>query len=1276
MREHLISGSAAIVFADGLSDIVWCNAEGVLLIGADNVRQAIDGELQINSAMRRQMASALAQLGNKDGPVGAVMRLRRGFKSGLVGFTLRAFPLPDGERGLLLLSEPLRGRRDREDAQAQRMVDSLDGRGHSSAILMADGQVLAASPSFHALEIGGDVLRDLCAQTMGETDRLVKRAIATAKGALPGGMARIRDAPGRYLLIMAGTEEPDEDGTDDTVLLDTPNVAGDPTDTVEPGADNDVPATARVGAFSNRKSGGTLSRWYYKAPKSEQPSEDAVEPLETHEESDDASDDMAEEDSATPSVTTAIIAGAVATGAAVAAAAVGYSRSKSPAVEPGPMAWSDDDDDDDAETDTTSNAADDEGDVVETETADARPLDQIETVEPVASDIPLFRFAPSKKAVRFAWETDADNMIVSVGREMNAALGTDGEAMIGRTWTDAATALDLDGGTDIDALLNRRDTWSGRTVLWPAADGGTVVPVDLAGLPAYDRERNFKGFNGFGIIRMGDARTEATPSLEIAVDETAVSTEVVAETGRILSPKDREVFDEIGNRLTDEQVVNTETESAVETGEAVKAQPDTVDTAVSADDVSREEASNDLDHSEGDVAGGEEISGEEDSGQVAPTDISSQVEEVASPKTNAQSDAPAIAYLPSAFVKRAAQAEPEGSAEELSEAVEPEVSDTSDHHDADETDVPSPDAELFAKDAQAENESGDDAAMDVSADGTDDARQTALFPTASDLGDTVPVSNDADDRLQPKVPEHSVDTSILARLPIPLLVYRDHELLFANADFYNLTGYRSLEDFAEDGGVESLFGATDDLERKGPGAPIYHRNGERLDVRAHLQHVPWDTARAMLLTLRPGGGPERERGGPKPDLPNDAGNIISFTPSRTERDGSTSESFGGVGVDDLRAVLDTASDGVIILKASGEVRAASRSAEALLDRTSVDMAGRALAEFLAPESRDKLADYLAGISGGGVERLLNDGREFMLRTPGGGLIPVFMTIGRLTESDTLCAVMRDVTTWRRTEEELLKAKSQAETANEEKTGFLARISHEIRTPLNAIIGFSDLMIEERFGRIENDRYRGYLRDIHRSGSHVLDIVNDLLDISKIEAGKLDLTFDACDLNLLVSNCVATMQAQANTHRIIIRSSLSAVVPKVVADQRSLKQIVLNLVSNSIKFTRSGGQVIVSTVYDQSGEVALRVRDTGIGMSAQDLEQAMQPFQQVQTVPARMPARTNEQRGTGLGLPLTRAMAEANRASFSIESEPEEGTLVEIRFPANRVLVDERASDEG
>ncbi len=397
VREHLISGSAAIVFADGLSDIVWSNAEGVSLIGADNVRQAIDGDLQINAAMRRQMASALAQLGDKDGPVGAVMRLRRGFKSGLVGFTLRAVPLPDGERGLLLLSEPLRGRRDREAAQAQRMVDSLDGRGHSSAILLDDGRVVAASPSFDALDISDDVLRALCAQTASEADRLVKRAVATAKGALPGGMARIADAPGRFLLIMAGTEEPDEDGTDDTVLLDTPDSVDGSADLAEVEAVEEAPAAPRVGAFSNRRSGGTLSRWYFKAPKPE-PSDD-VEPA-TEDVADIVSDKEPEDDSAAPSITTAIIAGAVATGAAV-AAAVSVTRSKSPAVEPAPMAWSSDDDDavevpTEIETTVAATSTDEDKETTETDSgepdADAVPgykddqEDDAGTIEPDALD--------------------------------------------------------------------------------------------------------------------------------------------------------------------------------------------------------------------------------------------------------------------------------------------------------------------------------------------------------------------------------------------------------------------------------------------------------------------------------------------------------------------------------------------------------------------------------------------------------------------------------------------------------------------------------------------------------------------------------------------------------------------------------------------------------------------------------------------------------------------------------------------------------------------------
>ena len=280
----------------------------------------------------------------------------------------------------------------------------------------------------------------------------------------------------------------------------------------------------------------------------------------------------------------------------------------------------------------------------------------------------------------------------------------------------------------------------------------------------------------------------------------------------------------------------------------------------------------------------------------------------------------------------------------------------------------------------------------------------------------------------------------------------------------------------------------------------------------------------------------------------------------------------------------------------------------------------------------------------------------------GGHIALFMSMGR-TGKDTgkLCAVFRDVTTWKKAEAELLAAKHDAEKASSAKSDLLAKISHEIRTPLNAIIGFSEVMMEERLGPMSNERYRDYVKDIHASGGHLISLINDLLDLSKIEAGKLELTFDKVSLNDLAQQCVALMQPQANRDRIIIRTSLPPTLPHVMADARSVRQIALNLLSNSIKFTEAGGQVIVSTALNDDGDVALRVRDNGIGMSEADIATALEPFRQIETT---ILGRAG---GTGLGLPLTKALAEANRGRFHIRSAPKEGTLVEVAFRAVREL---------
>ncbi len=295
--------------------------------------------------------------------------------------------------------------------------------------------------------------------------------------------------------------------------------------------------------------------------------------------------------------------------------------------------------------------------------------------------------------------------------------------------------------------------------------------------------------------------------------------------------------------------------------------------------------------------------------------------------------------------------------------------------------------------------------------------------------------------------------------------------------------------------------------------------------------------------------------------------------------------------------------------------------------------------------------------------VLNDGREVIGREAEGRFIPLFMTIGKLPSDSGYCAVVRDITQWKRAEEELTQARAMAERASSHKTDFLARVSHEIRTPLNAIIGFSELMIDEKFGPVANDRYRDYLRDINRSGNHVLDLVNDLLDISKIEAGQQEMAYEAVSLNDTLAETVAMMQPQANRERVIIRSSFASKLPDVVADLRSVRQIALNILSNAVRYTQAGGQVIVSTAYEAQGEVVHAGARHRHRHDQAEIEQALKPFKQINSL-----KRTRGD-GTGLGLPLTKAMVEANRAKFAINSTPGEGTLVEVTFPSTRVLAD-------
>lgn len=335
--------------------------------------------------------------------------------------------------------------------------------------------------------------------------------------------------------------------------------------------------------------------------------------------------------------------------------------------------------------------------------------------------------------------------------------------------------------------------------------------------------------------------------------------------------------------------------------------------------------------------------------------------------------------------------------------------------------------------------------------------------------------------------------------------------------------------------------------------------------------------------------------------------------------------------------------------------------------TSTDLIGKPLEKIVTEKDFANFQNYMNTVLQDEDKNLSLDGIEIDLINKMGENHTVFMHIQRLDEEEArnfpsnILVNMRDISMWKKKEANLLEAKDRAEHENEQKSSFLARISHELRTPLNAIIGFSEVMSDEKFGPLENSRYKGYAHDINESGEHLLSLINDLLDLSKVEAGKVELNFKALNLEPLIVQSVSLMQPMADKKRIVIRTSISSSLPQIVADMRSIRQIILNLLSNSIKYSNPGSQVILSALMDDDGEVIIRVRDTGIGMAEDQLKSAMEPFKTLNA------DSLVDRQGTGLGLPLTKALAEANRADFSIESAVDAGTLVQITFPTTRVL---------
>ncbi|EJF75354.1 PAS domain-containing protein [Bartonella alsatica] len=354
------------------------------------------------------------------------------------------------------------------------------------------------------------------------------------------------------------------------------------------------------------------------------------------------------------------------------------------------------------------------------------------------------------------------------------------------------------------------------------------------------------------------------------------------------------------------------------------------------------------------------------------------------------------------------------------------------------------------------------------------------------------------------------------------------------------------------------------------------------------------------------------------------------------------------------SLLDTATSGIFWLNGEGVIQAVSSAALALTGYEINELLEQPLSSLFTLQSRFLVEKYFKFIRVKGKNQVFNRGETVELLTKSHKNIMVSMTIVSLVRKDDYAVILRDM------KETIQSVDKKAEGSK------LVGVVHEMRTPLNALIGFAEIMRDGRFGAINNERYRGYLRDIVSSGKHILSLVNQLLECSKANYSgsndqvKVPLMTEAFDVIACLRASMAFLETQANHNGIIMRIVAPAHVPFIAISQQIFRQIIWNLLSNAIRFTPSGGQIIVHVSYEKKERIKISVSDNGIGMSDEEILQALQPYGQIK----RKDGRSGDSAfiGTGLGLPMCKAMIEESGGQLLLFSKPNHGTTVEMFFP--------------
>ncbi len=363
----------------------------------------------------------------------------------------------------------------------------------------------------------------------------------------------------------------------------------------------------------------------------------------------------------------------------------------------------------------------------------------------------------------------------------------------------------------------------------------------------------------------------------------------------------------------------------------------------------------------------------------------------------------------------------------------------------------------------------------------------------------------------------------------------------------------------------------------------------------------------------------------------------------------------------LTSVFDVSEVGIVVTDRHQRIVRVNDSFLRIYGWSRNDLVGHNFVDLIVPEERNIAQRTHDEFINSNVR---SSGEMKILRQDGSSADVLFTTAvlelsnGRRFQVTTVM----DITLRKQMELSLQRAKEQADSANQAKSTFLANMSHELRTPLNAIIGFSEMMMKETFGPLANEKYTEYLGDIHLSARHLLEIINEVLDMSKIEAGRLELDEDIFDMTQLIQSVSRMMDSRAFSGGLKIRQSVQNDLPPLYADPRLVRQILINLVGNAVKYSNPGGTIEMRVTVGDDGAMQLIVTDQGIGIPKERIKDALEPFGQVS-----QPVETRGIQGTGLGLPLAKAMAELHGGTLDLTSEVGFGTMVTVALPAWRVV---------